>query len=224
MNYLGFYYYMLYPYGAPYSFSDPSPQKKSLSGAYHCYTKSCLVFLSCFFDMPPGDYNHTLNVWLNESPISWSKSWQLLLFFFLRTFPVPQLLCKSSMCPGLVSTHAGGPVWDFWVHLAGAPSSLPLGYSLQCVFITVNQHSSLTFWERGHLLPSASHFFFFLLCSWLCNREPEPRQQAALLRYYSSGNQCSDTNTGLFVLSETSWNFHQPNRGNYEETTRKTRR
>lgn len=151
---------MLYPYGAPYSFSDPSPQKKSLSVAYHCYTKSCLIFLSCFFDMPPGDYNHTLNVWLNESPISWSKSWQLLLFFFLRTFPVPQLLCKSSMCPGLVSTHAGGPVWDFWVHLAGAPSSLPLGYSLQCVFITVNQHSSLTFWERGHLLPSASHFFF----------------------------------------------------------------
>lgn len=102
-------------------------------------------------------------------------------FFSPRTFHfLNQLLCKSSMCTGLVSTHPGGPVWDFWVLPAGAPSSFRLGCSLQCVFITVNQHASLTFWEQGHLLPSAS--YFFLLCSWLYNMKSEPRQQAALLR------------------------------------------
>ena len=84
--------------------------------------------------------------------------------------------------------------------LAGAPSPLPLRYSLQCVFLTVNHHSSLTFWEQGHLLPSASHLCFFLLCSRLYNRGPT--EAAALLRYYFSRNQCSYTNTWLFFLSE----------------------
>lgn len=102
------------------------------------------------------------------------------------------------------------------MHLAGSSSSLPLGYSLQCVFITVSHHSSVT--HALGTMPSSSNsftlpfffFFFFLLCSWFYNRESEPRQQPSL-RYYFPRNQCCFTNTWLFFLSETSWIFHWKN-------------
>lgn len=163
--------------------------------------------------MPPGKSNHNLNMWLSKSP---KKAINLGSHFFLVPF---QCSSKSHCVKQHVhrlGVHTKEVQSEFpEMHLAGSPSSLLLGCSLQCVFITVSHHSSsLKLWEQCHLLPTASHFFFFfLLCSWLYNRESESRQQPSL-RYYFSGNQCSFTNTWLFFLSEISWIFHWQNQNN----------
>lgn len=132
---------------------------------------------------------HSPRVAWVKAPRKGSMSWQLLLIFFFHlecssssTSYYVRAACAQGSCPHTQEVHGeiSECAWQGLHYLSGLATPCSVSSSLSISTRHSRFGNKAIFYHQLHT--------FFLLCSWLNNRESEPRQQATLLRWYFSGN------------------------------------